>query len=175
MPPEIRRIAVPTDFSEASARAISYAAALARRMGASLYLIHVLKDQNQYHDARTRLATLANTLTGGVRRVAIEVRDGQPVDSIAQAAMHYGADLIVLATHGRTGLPHLFLGSVAEELIRTACCPVLVVRDSGTVQVHRPATSSSALANSRLSTWQPLMQSQSPNTRSRLRSGPPHA
>lgn len=137
MPPEIRRIAVPTDFSEASDRAISYAAALARRMGASLYLIHVLKDQSQYHDARTRLATLANTLTGGVRRVAIEVRDGEPAESIAQAAMHYGAELIVMATHARTGLPHLFLGSIAEDLIRTACCPVLVLRDSSTVLIHR--------------------------------------
>lgn len=138
MSPIIRRIAVPTDFSEASDRAVEYAAALARRVGASVYLMHVLRDQSHYHLARARLGALADRLTEGVPRVALEVRDGEPADSIAQAAMHYGADLIVMATHARTGLAHLLTGSVAERLIRIACCPVLVLRDTETVRIDLP-------------------------------------
>ena len=62
---------------------------------------------------------------------------GDAAESIRDAARHYGADLIVMATHGRTGLSHAISGSVTEEVIRTASCPVLVLRDSGTVRVHR--------------------------------------
>lgn len=139
MPPEIRKIAVPTDFSPASDRAVSLGAGLARRLGASLYLIHVLDDQSRYHEARDLLVSVANRLTGDVPHVTIDVRDGEPAESIAEAAMHYGAELIVMATHARTGLPHLVLGSVAEALIRSACCPVLVIRDSSPVQIPHPA------------------------------------
>jgi universal stress protein A len=138
MPVQIRKIAVPTDFSDASDRALDYAAALARGTGASLYLIHVLRDQAQYHDARARLAVAADQHTHGIPRVTMEVRDGEPADSIAEAALHYGADLVVLATHARTGLAHLLNGSVAERLIRIASCPVLVLRDLETVRVLEP-------------------------------------
>ena len=134
----VKRIAVPTDFSEASDRAVEYAAALARRVGASVYLMHVLRDQSQYHLARVRLSALADRLTCDVPRVALEVRDGAPADSIAEAAMHYGADLIVMATHARSGLAHLLSGSVAERLIRIASCPVLVLRDTDTVKIDLP-------------------------------------
>ena len=137
MPSSIRKICVPTDFSDASDQAVTYAAALARGFGASLYLIHVLKDHRGYHTARTTLAAVAATLDDGVGRVATEVRMGDVAESIGEAARHYGADLIVMATHCRTGLSHAISGSVAEEVIRTACCPVLVLRDSGTVRVHR--------------------------------------
>lgn len=134
----VKRIAVPTDFSEASDRAVEYAAALARRVGASVYLMHVLRDQSRYHLARARLGGLADRLTCGVPRVALEVRDGAPADSIAEAATHYGADLIVMATHARSGLAHLLSGSVAERLIRIASCPVLVLRDRDTVKIDLP-------------------------------------
>ena len=134
----VKRIAVPTDFSEASDRAVAYAAALARRVGASVYLMHVLRDQSQYHLARVRLGALADRLTCGVPRVALEVRGGAPADSIAEAAVHYGADLIVMATHARSGLAHLLSGSVAERLIRIASCPVLVLRDAETVRIDQP-------------------------------------
>lgn len=138
MTSEIRRIAVPTDFSPESERAVAYAAALARRMGSALYLVHVLKDLDSFHEARERLSTLASRLALGTRRLTLDVRTGEPAESIAEAAERYGADLVVMATHGRTGLAHMVSGSVAEEVIRNADCPVLVLRDSGTVRVHRP-------------------------------------
>ena len=138
MSSNIRKIAVPTDFSEASDRAVEYGAALARHMGASLYLMHVLRDQSHYHLAKARLGALADRLTEGVPRVTMEVRDGEPAESIAGAAMHYGADLIVMATHARRGLAHLLTGSVAERLIRIACCPVLVLRDTESVNIDLP-------------------------------------
>ena len=137
MPSAIRRICVPTDFSEASDRAVTYAAALARGFGVSLYLLHVLKDHTEYHAARTSLARVAATRANTVGGIATEVRMGDAAESIRDAARHYGADLIVMATHGRTGLSHAISGSVTEEVIRTASCPVLVLRDSGTVRVHR--------------------------------------
>ena len=139
----IRKIAVPTDFSDASSRAVTYASGLARGLGASLYLIHVLKDHEHYQNARAALGTIAGTLADGVDVVTTEVRMGDPAESIAEAARHYGADLVVMATHGRTGLSHAISGSVAEAVIRAACCPVLVLRDSGKVRVHRAASDNS--------------------------------
>jgi universal stress protein A len=142
----IRRIAVPTDFSPASDHAIAYASSLARTFGASVYLIHVLQDAGQYEEARRIVSRSAATMASGVPRVVSEVRIGRPAESIAEAAQRYGADLIVMATHGRSGLSHVISGSVAEEVIRTACCPVLVLRDSGKVRVHRPAEERRAFA-----------------------------
>jgi nucleotide-binding universal stress UspA family protein len=144
MPSAIRKICVPTDFSETSDRAVTYAAALARGFGASLYLIHVLQDHSRYHTARSALARVAATRGNDVSCIATEVRMGDPAEGIRDAARHYGADLIVMATHGRTGLSHVISGSVTEDVIRTACCPVLVLRDSGTVRVHRAATAAQA-------------------------------
>ena len=131
----LKAILVPTDFSEASDRAVEYAADFAGQVGASLYLVHVLRDQSHYHLARARLGAVADRMTDGMSRVAMEVRHGDPSTSIAQAAMRYGADLIVMATHARTGLAHLLTGSVAERLIRLADCPVLVLRDTATVRI----------------------------------------
>jgi len=144
MSAQIRKIAVPTDFSDLSERAITYAASMARGSGASLYLIHVLESKEHYDEARARLTALADRFTEGITRVTTEVRDGEPADSIADAALHYGADLVVIATHARTGLAHLLSGSVAERLIRIAWCPVLVLRETGTVRVHRRATEAAA-------------------------------
>jgi nucleotide-binding universal stress UspA family protein len=138
MTSEIRRIAVPTDFSPESEKAVTYAAALARRMGSALYLVNVLKDPVGYHEAREQLAALASRLAIGTRRVALDVRTGEPAEGIAEAAERYGVDLVVMATHGRTGLAHMVSGSVAEDVIRRTECPVLVLRGSGKVRFHRP-------------------------------------
>lgn len=139
MSSDIRRILVPTDFTDASDHAVTYAAAMARHFGASLYVIHTLTGHANYQDARATLAEIAATLAQGVSRVAVETRVGAPAASIAEAARHYGADLIVMATHGRSGLSHIIAGSVAEDVLRTASCPVLVLRDSESVRVHRGA------------------------------------
>lgn len=154
MPPLIEKIVVPIDFSDASEHAARYACTLARHLGSSVYLIHVLEPpvRNQvssfeaggtgerlYRNARERLDVLARRV--GARRITTEVRSGKVADEINDCATAYGADLVVMSTRGLTGLPHLLLGSVAEHVVRTACCPVLVVRHSGQVRVHRPATS----------------------------------
>jgi nucleotide-binding universal stress UspA family protein len=70
-------------------------------------------------------------------RISQEVRPGFPSEVITAAATDLGADLVVMSTHGRTGLSHLLLGSVAERVIRSTVCPVLVVRDRGEVAVER--------------------------------------
>lgn len=155
MAPAIEKIVVPIDFTEASERAARYACALARRVGASLHLIHVLeapafgsrlfeahaaeRRERLYQSARLRLGALVARLGTDPCPIATEVRYGTPADSIGEAARHYGASLVVMATHGRRGLAHLMAGSVAERVMRTAACPVLVVRESGQVHVHGAA------------------------------------
>jgi nucleotide-binding universal stress UspA family protein len=149
----IRKILLPTDFSAPSERAVGYAATLAKSLGASVHLVHVLENpsmvgsawhaadmtsvrEQRYHDGRAKLAAVASTLHRPADLVSVEVRTGLAADEIVDAAIDYGCDLIVMATHGRSGLPHLVLGSVTEEVIRRAPCPVLAVRQSGAVRVH---------------------------------------
>jgi universal stress protein A len=152
----IQKIVVPVDFSESCERATAYAWALARRLGASMHLIHVLHEpglvdapiefyavdrsalrERLYQDARVRLAQVVEELEPDINQVTSEVRTGPTIEGITSAAVDYGADLVIMGTHGRSGLSHLLLGSVAEGVIRTARCPVLVVRDSGAVHMHR--------------------------------------
>jgi universal stress protein A len=162
MTPLIQKIVVPVDFSESGRRAISYAAALARRLGASVHLIHVLPEstvvngplefytvdrsalrERMHQDARSRLAAIAAGLEHDTNQIITEVRTGPTTHSINQAVVDYGADLVIMGTHGRSGLSHLLLGSVAEGVIRTASCPVLVVRESGGVDMHRQCAAES--------------------------------
>lgn len=156
MTPTIRKILLPVDFSVPSERAAGYAGVLARTLGASIHLVHVLdkpvipagpwhfdpryeadRRERLYQEALTRLAEVAATLQDGERRVSAEVRIGHAAEAITEAAIDYGCDLIVMATHGRRGLPHLVMGSVAEAVIRRAACPVLTVRQSGAARVRR--------------------------------------
>jgi nucleotide-binding universal stress UspA family protein len=136
-------ILVPTDFSAGSRAALEEARELERKVGAEIVLVHVLDTSGLYvpryvhchvedlagplrADAEARLRALASE--AGVAR--FEVLEGQPAPAICQAARRLPADLIVIATHGRTGLTRLFLGSVAELVVRTAPCNVLVVRSA---------------------------------------------
>lgn len=142
------RILVPTDFSPASDAAVHYARALAETFGATLRLLHVLEDpaastafvadgygvdtadirEALFADARERLAR-ALPLTERARfHVTSEALVGMPAATIVDYAAAAGANLIVMGTHGRTGLAHLLMGSVAEHVVRTAPCPVLTVR-----------------------------------------------
>lgn len=136
----IRRILVPTDFSEPSDTALEYARTLAGRVGASLHLLHVLEDPflaegllaeayigsgpsvrvDLLDDARERLLHRAAGAT-------TEVIFGHGATTIVEYAERGGFDLIVMGTHGRTGLAHLLIGSVAETVVRTATVPVLTV------------------------------------------------
>ena len=145
----IQRILLPTDFSNYSAAATKYACELATKFDAELHLLHTLETQLsstpgfamglalQQWVSESRAAaekSLAGVLdpkwsTG--RTVIQAVVEGSPKTEIIQYARNQNIDLIVLATHGRTGLPHVIMGSVAETVVRTAPCPVLTVRPTG--------------------------------------------
>lgn len=144
-----RRILHATDFSSASRPALAKAVALARQNRAPLTIVHALAptvipvggdfgyippktyealDQNARQHARKQLAALgARARKAGVRATLLLV-DGGPSEQIPRAVRRTRADLIVIGTHGRTGLTKVLLGSVAERVIRLAPCPVLTVR-----------------------------------------------
>ena len=140
----IRSILVPIDFSPPSAQALKYAAVLAKQCGAKLTLLNVvepvatpdfayyplmMENDKVIAAAKQRLDRV--TKTGKIRADLIDrtlVRNGAAFHEIATAAESLKADLIVIATHGYTGLSHVLLGSTAERVVRHARCPVLVVR-----------------------------------------------
>ncbi len=136
-----KRILATTDFSPFANRAVRFAHSLAEQHKAELHVLHVVGSLTELarehgatgeidptnEDANARwLATLLGE-SGGVRRVEA-VRVGS---DIPHAIVHYakqnGIDLIVIATHGRTGLAHALLGSIAEKVIQTARCPILAI------------------------------------------------
>lgn len=144
----IRRIIHPTDFSRASSAAFDKAVELAKTNGAQLTLVHVLappppmlagdgyitpavydemdKSQRAYAAKEMgRLVTKAKK--AGVKTTSV-VRDGITAEQIVRAARSPKADMIVIGTHGRTGLAKLFLGSVAGRVVAIAKCPVMTVR-----------------------------------------------
>ena len=137
----ISRILVPTDFSESSDAALEFARAIAERVGASIHLLHVLNEpllaeglaaeafsRTTPSFERSVLDAAKADLSGRADGAAsAEVVFGHPAD-IGAYASKLGADLIVMGTRGRTGIAHLFLGSVAETVVRSAPCPVLTVR-----------------------------------------------
>lgn len=142
----ITTILVPTDFSEYSRQALSYAEILAKTFDAKIVLIHVIDtvsyavtESVQWTEVYARLeATIQPMLDGLIREaekrgVAAESKltQGVPYDQIVKTAENVNADLVVMATHGRTGMPHVLLGSVAERVLRLARCPVLTVRSRG--------------------------------------------
>jgi len=145
---EIRHILAPTDLSVFSKQAIEYASALAQTLGAKLSLLYVIEKpdlsgvsavplglakillEDLERQSKRELARLLPE--DGARGVEVDrqVVVGTPYRKIVQTAAAEKVDLIVMATHGRTGLGHLFMGSVAERVVRTAPCPVLTVRAS---------------------------------------------
>lgn len=146
-PPElkIRTILVPVDFSVPSEKALSYALPLARQFNARISLLHVCQEQFYGTElaylpgaeasvnltCTDRMHLLANRRIDPELLGEILVRHGLAFDEITKAAAELDADLIVIDTHGYTGLKHVLLGSTAERVIRHAPCPVLVVRSPG--------------------------------------------
>jgi nucleotide-binding universal stress UspA family protein len=138
----IATILVPTDFSEPADEALEYARTLGARVGASVHLLHVMQEPLLAEGlvAETTIAsspslheqTLAEARTGLACRSAgtasAEFTLGDTVANITAYASRLRADLIVMGTRGRTGMAHLLLGSVAEQVVRTAPCPVITVR-----------------------------------------------
>ena len=140
----IERILFPTDFSPFSAHALRHAMALARRFKARLKAVHVIPhmfpsgDSDYYAapwlmtpETRQRIEEEMRRFLAPVREARIdhetEVCEGDPWREIVSLAEEMPADLVVMGTHGRGGLEHLFLGSVAEKLIRRLPCPVMTV------------------------------------------------
>lgn len=144
------RILAPTDFSSHSEGSVRFACELAERLGAELHLLHVLSDvvvpagpdpmlissmpPEYYREIEDQSRQTLSGLCCGddwpkPPSVVTEVRWGDPVDEINAYASELIIDLIVVATHGRTGLAHVLLGSVAERIVREAPCPVLTIRD----------------------------------------------
>ena len=136
--PQFRKILCPVDFDPNSLLALRLATELAQERTATLHLLHVvamppgpevaLPFGKMETTARTKLERLARQKVDGKVRYQVEVMMGDPGVEILQAAKRQGADLIVMATHGRKGLRHLVLGSVAEHVVREAPCPVLTVK-----------------------------------------------
>jgi nucleotide-binding universal stress UspA family protein len=122
-PSDARRILVATDFSAASATAERVAREYAQRLQASVHVLHVVETGEE----------IVNALLGDVARgfepilPTVVIERGDPAARIADYARCHGIDLIVVGTHGRTGVTRALLGSVAERLLRNAPCPVLAV------------------------------------------------
>jgi nucleotide-binding universal stress UspA family protein len=138
----IQSILVPTDFSPPSLKALRYAEDLAGQYGAKLILLNVIEPIGPTPDFAYNPMVLDNAAIvasaqknlkkfaakEGLDGVSTYVRQGVPYHEISRAATELKADLICLATHGYTGLKHVFMGSTAERVVRHAPCPVLVVR-----------------------------------------------
>jgi nucleotide-binding universal stress UspA family protein len=144
----IHKILHPTDFSDLSHAAFDVACALARDYSAELLIVHVNRPAPIFAPDGIAVAVPAEEpyeLHAKLARMCAEVPDvkvthhlltGEPADEILKCAQHERADLIVLGTHGSTGLTRLLMGSVAESVSRKAPCPLLTVRKPFATAVH---------------------------------------
>ena len=142
--PQFERVLVPLDFSELSDTVLRYGVELTRPGGTTI-LLHVLEPLPLHFESA--FGTFVNT--EGLMRIrenaeklleeakakyperdfVTELKEGKASALVLDAAKRHGVDLIVMGTHGRGGLEHLFLGSVAARVVRRASCPVLTVRE----------------------------------------------
>lgn len=144
---EPKKILVPVDFSDFSQQALSTAAEIAELRGAEITVMHVMVELQtavpyevyiDWKKVKEEIKADAEKLLGEMAGKACVFKKaenilvwGEPATVVNETAESGGFDLIVMATHGRTGLSRLFLGSVAENVIRHAHCPVLVMRTPG--------------------------------------------
>lgn len=142
----LRRILVPVDFSEHSREALRYAVDLGSVFDSEIVMVFVVESVGYPADlgygqvaipklekelserGKTELARLAARHVGDRLAVRYHVPAGRPFVEIIRAARDFEADLIIIATHGHTGVEHILFGSTAEKVVRKAPCPVLVVR-----------------------------------------------
>jgi len=143
----LKKVLLPTDFSDYSDAARAYACSFVEKFEAELHLLHVLQDlvamapepgmafpppgdymKELQESAEQALAKRPGDEVSADVTVLREVRHGTPFLEIIRYAKEHDVDLIVMGTHGRSGLAHVLLGSVAEKVVRKAPCPVLTVR-----------------------------------------------
>ena len=141
----IKKIMIPTDFSEYANHALKYAVTMAQSFQAKLYLMHVydlpltspmlpaepyptVTRTQQQHEEEKNLNRLVEELraTGVDAEPVFEL--GRPYMEIVRSAKELDVDLVILATHGRKGLSHLIFGSTAEKVVRLSPCPVLTIK-----------------------------------------------
>ncbi|MFY9255923.1 MAG: universal stress protein [Fuerstiella sp.] len=147
---QVKNILVPTDFSDNAKAAVDYGCHMARQFKADLHLVSVVENLANYaiememvgtsafafdlveaeKQAMQRLEKLPKSAVDGFKVIRQTVVSS-PCQGITRYAKENEIDLIVISTHGRTGLTHFLMGSVAENVVRTAPCPVLTVRPEG--------------------------------------------
>ena len=145
----LKRILVPVDFSECSRLALRRADELAKAFDAKVDVVHVwqapafispeamvgatpqgqtLAQLAEQQAEKSLQSFVAHARNGGVRIDSVRTLNGEPAHTIVQEAEHGDYDLIAMGTHGRTGLSHMLLGSIAEKVVRRASRPVMTVR-----------------------------------------------
>ena len=148
-----QHILVPIDFSEYADQALDYAIALGKPLQAHLTVLHVIHltpwamgdmvtsfpgtflEQVETEAQQLMQASLGRVHDAGLQGETVIVH-GVPFQVIIETAKDKGVDLIVMGTHGRTGLPHTLMGSVAEKVVRLSPCPVLVTREKREASVE---------------------------------------
>lgn len=144
---QMKKILVPVDFSDYSKHALKYAVEFAKQFDAELILISVIEpmiypadfsmgqvaipatDQNLSERVEEELKNLDEKEIAGQVKSKRIIKSGKPFYEINETAREEDADLIIIATHGHTGVEHLLFGSTAEKVVRKAPCPVLTLRE----------------------------------------------
>ncbi len=141
---KLKRLLVPVDFSDCSRKALHYAISFAKQFSSEVMLLHVVEAlpptpelserdteavrAEVHEEAAKELSSWRASVVSKASVKAI-VREGTPYREIVAAADEDNVDLIIIGTHGRTGMAHLLMGSTTERVVRHARCPVLVVRE----------------------------------------------
>ena len=144
---KVKKILVPVDFSDNCRVALDWAMSIADKVDADVFLFHVLDipdglqvraerhqlldtdvKERMKEEATRDLQAFADKYDGDRIKFYPEITEGKPFIEIVKAAKYYSMDLIVMGTHGRTGLPQMIIGSVAEKVVRKSPCPVLTVK-----------------------------------------------
>jgi universal stress protein A len=141
---QLQKVLVPIDFSDHASQALRWGASLAERYGAQILLLHVIPEtveEDAMHGSAWERVIIDLTVQVEAQLDEIAVKDlkvrlpvdvkvavGKPAEEILRVAREESVDLIVMGTHGRTGLHQILLGSTAETVLRTAPCPVFTVR-----------------------------------------------
>lgn len=143
----VNKILVPIDFSDYSKNSLKYSVYLAKKFNAQITLVYVIEpviyppdfsmgqvvfpttDHDMYNRASDELAKLAETEVPPEIKTATIIKTGKPFIEIIETAREENVDLIIIGSHGHTGVEHILFGSTAEKVVRKAPCPVLTVRD----------------------------------------------